>query len=477
MGHDKKIRHNEYRSGRGDDRNNSGNRNDSGNRNERRGERGYDNNNNRERSGGDRDNRGDRSFDRNSNRGGRNDRGNDRRDDRSNDRNSRNDHDDRSRSRQYSNNRSNDQTERRDGGNPNNRRDYGDNRDFTQHRRNPQDRDRHDNRDDSRNNNNNNRNFEDRRYQRIQGNQGQDQGDRRYGGNNNRDNDSRRQYDRNDRQGFADRRGEQYRNQIEEIIPEGPRFAENFTPLDENTLKNIRPVSYIVHGQRLPRRAVPANLYYDKIQKFFAEDGEIDPNAKPEVVEEKVQPEKTEIEEMWIEFEQDPELMGLTFKKRYYDNYRVCDKCFQVGHDSRLCFDELRKMCKICLDWHARDECMQISCFNCCGSGHKNTNCPLKLVRGPPTICHVCRKKGHLAGTCGIIKVAGSMHRDDLSRYRAGLENTFPGEIGEALAVCDEQVSLGNWLVDGNDRVFEDETPIESRDLTEIDIIVIDSSI
>ena len=83
-------------------------------------------------------------------------------------------------------------------------------------------------------------------------------------------------------------------------------------------------------------------------------------------------------------------------------------------------------------------------------------------------ICHVCRKKGHQAATCGIIKIAGanSMYRDDLSRYKAGLENTFPGESGLVMALTEEVLDMEEFFGSGVDGVFDNMTPVDSIDIT-----------
>lgn len=68
----------------------------------------------------------------------------------------------------------------------------------------------------------------------------------------------------------------------------------------------------------------------------------------------------------------------------------------------------------MCLGNHNKDECVNIACFKCNGSGHKNSNCPLRDTSGFP-VCPKCKKRSHMERDCNMLSLSFGKASSDLS--------------------------------------------------------------
>lgn len=68
----------------------------------------------------------------------------------------------------------------------------------------------------------------------------------------------------------------------------------------------------------------------------------------------------------------------------------------------------------MCLGNHNKDECVNIACFKCNGSGHKNSNCPMRDTSGMPA-CPKCKKRSHAERDCNMLSLSFSKASADMS--------------------------------------------------------------
>jgi len=67
----------------------------------------------------------------------------------------------------------------------------------------------------------------------------------------------------------------------------------------------------------------------------------------------------------------------------------------------------------MCLGSHNKEECVNIACFRCNGSGHKNSNCSMKESGFP--ICPKCKKKSHSERDCSMLSLSFGRAAADVS--------------------------------------------------------------
>lgn len=149
-----------------------------------------------------------------------------------------------------------------------------------------------------------------------------------------------------------------------------------------------------------------------------------------------------------------------------------------LGHDERRCPERFRNVCWMCLGNHNKDECVNIACFRCNGSGHKNSTCPMRDTSGMP-LCPRCKKRSHTEKDCNMLSLSFGKASGDQSEvvcfvcgergHAAGLHSiqTESTPIVEEMTRVDSAVSKDvvddngqlKWQDDDRQSEADDELP------------------
>jgi hypothetical protein len=204
--------------------------------------------------------------------------------------------------------------------------------------------------------------------------------------------------------------------------------------IEGNALPKDRIVNYICCESTVPRKAVIIDMVKYKISKFFQNSegkGEGDQKAQEE-----------EQEGLQLGLSDEEDLYHLTFKPRYYSDFIVCQNCFKEGHAEQNCPERFRQVCWMCLGNHNKEDCLNLACFRCNGSGHKNSNCVMKDPSGHPP-CPNCKKKSHSEQDCSMLSLSFSKAAQDLSDvicYRCGQRGHGAGYHDVAPAAMEDEL-------------------------------------
>ncbi len=69
-----------------------------------------------------------------------------------------------------------------------------------------------------------------------------------------------------------------------------------------------------------------------------------------------------------------------SYENRYFNfnPAKFCNRCKKLGHFERMCPEEVKMACRVCLGGHLMDECDKSTCFKCAGFGHRVRECPFR---------------------------------------------------------------------------------------------------
>lgn len=220
------------------------------------------------------------------------------------------------------------------------------------------------------------------------------------------DNDSSNNHRYNNNR-YDDRDSNRYNNNKRDV-----HYMIINKPIDHiegNVISKDRSVNYTCIDSNVPRKANIIDMVKYKISKYFTNDVVIENEDKIE-------------EDANIGLSDEEDLYYLTFKRRYYNEYIVCSVCYKegimdiniIGHNDKRCPERFKNVCWMCLGNHNKEDCINIACFRCNGSGHKNSNCPLKDSSGFP-VCPKCKKRSHSEKDCSMISLSFVKAAADLS--------------------------------------------------------------